>query len=240
MPGVPPKEITLDDVVAYAADLRAQRARFSNPAPANPAYRPFDKVWAPTDEEARAMVRRIGAEKAMRQIKYRAETSLDRIEIEDHLEKSRQARERSRRERERRDAEELSTGMTPGARISRALGELRVVAEGRAQNFGEIVKGGGDGRQAPINHGYDEYRKGCAIALHAARRIEGLLERARRSPLPPPKIANRDEQLRAMRGYSPEQVAIMAASQGLPRQIRERREKMGLDPETGDPQLKVA
>jgi hypothetical protein len=70
--------------------------------------------------------------------------------------------------------------------------------------------------------------------LALARRLENTLDRLRRSPLPPPKLADRDEQLRAFVGYTPEQIAQLDPRQGLPRQIRERRTALSLDEETGD------
>lgn len=228
------REPVLDDVLRYAAELRANRQQFKNPAASNPSYKPYDHVWAPSDEQARALVRRLGAPRALEDIKYRAQLSIDQLEIHEDIERRRLERERRRREQERRDREELAAGESPGTRINRALAALLVVAEGRAQNFGETINGGGEHAPAPIDHGDDEYARACHVALQAARRIEALQERAQRAPLPPPKVGNRDEQLRAMRGYSPEQVAVMAPVQGTPRQIRERREEMNLDPLTGD------
>lgn len=222
------------DVLEYAAELRANRQQFKNPSPSNPNFKPYEHVWAPSDSQARALVRRLGAPKALAQMEWRARASIEQLEIHEDIERRRVERERRRREQERQDREELANGESPGARINQALCALLVVAEGRAQNFAETINGGGEHAPAPIDHGDDAYQQGCAIALQAARRIEQLRDRAQRSPLPPEKAGSLDDQLRGMRGYTPEQVALMDPAQGLPRQIRERREKMNLDPQTGD------
>jgi len=229
------RQPTLDDCLAYGRELQAARMQFKNPSAANPHFKPYEYVWAPSDKDVRILVKRIGAERALAQMQYRAELSIKQLEVHEEVEKRRMDKERKRRERERLDAEEMSEKATPGERINRGLAELRVVAEGKAASMGDVIKGGGEVSPVPAAHGLDEYRKGRSVALQAARRIESMVERAKRSPLPPPKLADRDEQLRVgFRGYSPEQIAAMDPSQGLPRQIRERRDALGLDEETGD------
>lgn len=229
------RKATLEDCLAYGRELVANRQRFKNPSPTNPNFKPYEHVWAPSDADVRALVNRIGAPKALAQMEYRAQLSIKHLEIHEDLEQRRLERERRRRERERMDAEEMAEKVSPGERINLALGQLSVIAEGKAQSFGDVIKGGGEVSRMPESHGFDDYRKGRGIALQAARRLEAMVERAKRSPLPPPKLADRDEQLRqGFRGYSPEQIATMDPSQGLPRQIRDRRQALGLDEETGD------
>lgn len=229
------RQPTLDDCLAYGRELQANRQQFKNPSASNPHFKPYEYVWAPSDSQVRALVNRLGAIKALAQMQYRAEQSIKQLEFHEDVEKRRMERERKRRERERQDAEEMAEKASPGERINRGLAELRVVAEGKSGSMGDVIKGGGDVSPMPSSLGVDEYRKGRSVALQAARRIEAMVERAKRSPLPPPKLADRDEQLRVgFRGYSPEQIAAMDPSQGLPRQIRERRDALGLDEETGD------
>lgn len=229
------REPSLDDVLRYAQELRVNRQRFLNPASSNPQYRPYDHVWVPSDDYVRYYVRKCGPAKALAQIEYRAKLSLQHLERQEEIEAARLQDERRRREMERRDAEELRGAKSLGYRINAAISELALVAEGKAQSFGDVIKGQEGGSIVPQDDGFDDVRKATNIALRTVRRLEAMVERTKRSPLKPAKVSNRDEQLRQYRGYSPEQVAVMSqGSAGLPRQIRERREELGLDPETGD------
>lgn len=235
MPSVE-REPSLDDVLKYAQELRVNRQRFLNPSPSNPQYRPYDHVWVPSDDYVRYYVRKVGPAKALAQIEHRARLSLQHLERQEELEQARLAAERRRREMERRDAEELRGDKSLGYRVNAAIAELSLIAEGKAQSFGDVIKGKEGGSIVPEDDGFDDVRKATNIALRTVRRLEAMVERAKRAPLKPAKVSDRDEQLRQYRGYSPEQVAVMSqGSAGLPRQIRDRREELGLDPETGEP-----
>lgn len=234
MPAVE-QQITRDQVLAYAAELRAFAAGINNPSPANSNHRPYIHVWSPTDEYSRHLCRKLGPAKALAQLEYRAELAKRRLELEKDLEQARVERERKRRERERQEAEELSTLDAPGVRIDRALTQLGMIAGSKAMKIQPQVQGGVEApSRALLERNDEEHRKAIVAALQLARRLENTLERLRRSPLPPPKLADRDAQLRAFTSYTPEQIAQLDPRQGLPRQIRERREAMSLDPETGD------
>lgn len=229
------REPSLDDVLRYAHELRVNRERFKNPSPSNPQYRPYDHVWVPSDDYVRYYVRKVGPAKALAQIEHRAKLSLQNLERQEEIENARVQAERRRRDQERRDADELRGAKSLGYRINVAIAELALVAEGKAQSFGDVIKGKEGGSILPEDDGFDDVRKATNIALRTVRRLEGMVERSKRAPLKPAKVSDRDEQLRQYRGYSPEQVAVMSqGSAGLPRQIRERREELGLDPETGD------
>jgi hypothetical protein len=182
----------------------------------------------------RYYVRKVGPAKALAQIEHRAQTSIEHLERREQIEADRLEAERRRREMERRDAEELRGSRSLGYRINAAIAELALAADGKSQSFGDVIKGKEGGSIVPEDDGFDDVRKATNIALRTVRRLEAMVERQKRSPLKPATVSNRDDQLRQYRGYSPEQVAVMSqGSAGLPRQIRENREKLGLDPETG-------
>lgn len=234
MPSVE-QQVTRDQVLAYAAELRAHAAGINNPSPGNSNHRPYLQVWSPTDEYARYLCRKAGPAKALAQLQYRAELSIRQLDFERELDEAREQRERKRRERERRDSDELQKLDPPGIRIDRALTQLTMIAGGKTIKMEAQVQGGIEHPSRLLAERNDEEaRKALTAALGLARRLENTLDRLRRSPLPPPKLADRDAQLRAFLGYTPEQIAQLDPRQGLPRQIRERREALSLDPETGD------
>lgn len=229
------RQYTREDVLRYVKDLQDYAASLTNPAPENPNYRPYVQVWAPTREYGEHLIKKLGPTKAILQLEARADAAVRSITLQQEIDEARLDRERRRRALERRDENEGTMGLSPGARISRSLARLRVVSEGSTANLDSSTS---PSAEHPSRHLVDrrddEYRKARSIALQAARRIEGIVERATRTPLPPAKTGDRNSALRAMRGYSPEQVALMDPAQGLPRQIRERRAEMGLDEQTGD------
>lgn len=227
---------SLEDVRAYAAEQRTLANRISNPDPGNPSYRPYaGKQFAPTDEYARYLTNKLGPAAALETLRFRAEKSRDALKREEEEDRLRQERERARRDRERKDAEELEKA-TPGRRIDAALVSLQLVSSGSSATLDAEIRGSSEHpSRVLLSHDGHEYRRAISQALALARRLEHVLDRLRRSPLPPEEIADRDGELRAMAGYSPEEVAVMRPVQGLARQIRERREQLGLDPETGEP-----
>lgn len=234
MPSVE-QQVTADQVQAYGAELRAWAAGINNPDPGNSNHRPYVKVWSPTAEYCRYLTRKCGPAKAMLQLESRAEAAKRQLEFDAEMDKAREDRERKRRERERRDADELASKDAPGVRIDRALAQLAMIAGGKSLRMEAQVQGGVEHPSRLLAERNDEeHRKALSSALGLARRLENTLDRLRRSPLPPPKLADRDAQLKAFLGYTPEQIAQLDPRQGLPRQIRDRREALGLDPETGD------
>lgn len=232
---------SLEDVCAYAAELRIAAQQVTNPDPANPRYRPYvPYVWSPSDEYARYLSNKHGPAKALEHLRGRAEQAKADLRRQEEDDREREVRERRRREQERRDAEELADG-TPGRRIDAALIGLQLVSAGRTVTLDAEIRGSSEHpSRALLAHEGHEYLEAVAQALGLARKLERALERLRRSPLPPERVADPIERLRKMHGYSPEEVALMDPSQGLPRQIRENRAKIGLDPETGDPAGEIA
>jgi hypothetical protein len=228
------RKVTPEIVLEYAADLRRLAARANNPDPNNHLHRPFATSWSPSETYARYLIRKVGPAKALLSLEYRAEANQKALDREEEERQWKEAKERKRRNRERKDAEELAEA-SPGARIDAALVALQLTSAGSTSNLdGEIRSSSEPSSGVVPFHRGEEYSRALGLAVHLARKLERSLERVRRSPVPPPKIANRDEQLRALVAFSPEQIALMYSEQGLPRQIRERREALGLDPETGD------
>ena len=235
------QQVTADQVMAYAAELRAHAAGINNPSPGNAKHRPYLHVWSPTDEYARYLIRKVGPAKALEQLKFRAEQSVRQLALEKEIDAAREEQERKRREKDRRDAEELAHKDPPGVRIDRALIQLQMIAGGKTVKMEAQVVGGIDHPSRLLAERQDEeHRKALTAALGLARKLENTLDRLRRSPLPPPKLADRDAQLKAFLGYTPEQIAQLDPRQGLPRQIRERRQALGLDEETGDRLVEAA
>ena len=179
--------------------------------------------------------------KALEQLKFRAEQSVRQLALEKEIDAAREEQERKRREKDRRDAEELAHKDPPGVRIDRALIQLQMIAGGKTVKMEAQVVGGVEHPSRLLAERNDEeHRKALTAALGLARKLENTLDRLRRSPLPPPKLADRDAQLEAFLGYTPEQIAQLDPRQGLPRQIRERRQALGLDEETGDRLVEAA
>ena len=229
------QQVTADQVQAYGAELRAWAAGINNPDPGNSNHRPYAHVWSPTTEYCRYLIRKCGPAKAMLQLEARAEAAKSQLEFDAELDKAREDKERKRRERERRDAEDLEHKDSPGVRIDTAIAQLTMIAGGKTVKMESQVTGGIEHPSRLLAERNDEeLRRAVSAALGLARKLENTLDRLRRSPLPPPKLADRDEQLKAFLGYTPDQIAQLDPRQGLPRQIRERREALGLDEETGD------
>ena len=235
------QQVTAEQVQAYGAELRAWAAGINNPDPGNSNHRPYAQVWSPTTEYCQYLIRKCGPAKALLQLESRADAAKRQLEFDAELDKAREERERARRDRERRDADELEHKDTPGKRIDSALVQLQMIAGGKTVKMEAQVTGGVEHPSRLLAERNDEeLRKAVSAALGLARRLEHTLDRLRRSPLPPPKLADRDAQLKAFLGYTPEQIAQLDPRQGLPRQIRERREALGLDPETGDTLVQAA
>lgn len=229
------QQISAEQVHAYAAELRAWAAGINNPDPGNSNHRPYARVWSPTTEYCRYLIRKAGPAKAMAQLESRAEAAKRQLEFDAELDRAREDKERKRRERERQEAQELEHKDPPGRRIDSAIAQLQMIAGGKTVKMEAQVQGGVEHPSRLLAERNDEeLRRATSAALALARRLENTLDRLRRSPLPPPKLADRDEQLKAFLGYTPEQIAQLDPRQGLPRQIRERRQALGLDEETGD------
>lgn len=235
------RKVRREDVMRYAHELRVLAQRISSSDPMNSEHIPDVAVWSPSDEYASYLIRARGPARALEILRERAESAKRAVQFEVELREAKIDRERARRDRERRDAEELVSGLTPGARINRALAELQLLSEGATANLdGEIAGVVEHPSRVMMDKRADEYRKARALALGTARRLEAALERARRSPLPPRREGDRDQRLRELVDYSPDEVAKQDPEQGLPRQIRERRQALGLDQETGRPSGEAA
>jgi|LakMenEpi03Aug12_release.lakeMendotaPanAssembly.Ray.scaffolds.fasta_scaffold199292_4 hypothetical protein len=230
-----------EDVLAYAAELRVYAKSITSSDPTNPDHVPDVQVWSPSNEYAEYLVRARGPARALEILKDRAQSARKAVQLEVEMRSAQLDRERRRRDRESREAEELASGLSPGARINRALAELQLLSEGATANLdGEIPGVVEHPSRIMLDKREDEYRKARSLALATARKVESALDRARRSPLPPRRGGNRDERLAELVNFSPEEIAVMEPDQGLPRQIRDRRQALGLDEETGRPSGEAA
>jgi hypothetical protein len=222
--------------MAYAAELRVFAHQITSSDPANPNHVPGVECWSPSNDYCEYLIRERGPSRALEILRDRAESARSAVQREKEQVREKIERERARRERESREAEELSSGLSIGARIERALASLQVVSEGSTVRIdGEIVGTVEHPSKILADRRSDEYRKARGIALAVVHRLEAAVERSRRSPLPPVREGDRDARLRSYRNRMPEEIAKMDPEQGLPRQIAERRSALGLDPETGVP-----
>lgn len=222
--------------MGYVAELKVLAQRINSSDPANANHVPGVECWSPSNEYAECLIRDRGPARALEILRDRWESAQKAVKREVEQAEEKVRRERARRDREVREAEELTSGLSIGARIERALASLQVVSEGSTVRIdGEIVGKGEHPSRALSDRREDEYRKARGMALGTARRLEAAVERARRSPLPPVREGDRDARLRNYRNHDPEEIAKMDPEQGLPRQIRERRVELGLDAETGVP-----
>lgn len=231
-------DLEIADVLAFAAEQRRWRARIVNPE--SSSYVPFAAPSAPSDKRARNLCAEKGPAGAMAYLQLRAEANERDVKRQIKDDADRLVRERGRRRGEERDRQEMLTGVTPGARVDRALTDLRCIATGKASNLDRDRSTGKPSSVLLFDDGSDPVAPAVQKALRCARDLEAQVERLKRRQLPPPTMRNRDERLRGMHGYSPEQVAQADPEQGLPRQIRDRRSALSLDEETGDQILRAA
>lgn len=228
--------VSRDDVMRYADDLRVYARRITSSDPANPDHVPGVECWSPSNEYCDYLIRVRGPARALEILRERAESARSAVQREKEQAREKIERERKRRDRESSEAEELSSGLSIGARIERALAGLQVISEGSTGRIdGEIVGTVEHPSRILADRRSDEYRRARGIALATARRLEATVERCRRTPLPPVREGDRDVRLRNYRGFTPDEIPKMDPEQGTPRQIRERRLEFGLDEETGYP-----
>jgi hypothetical protein len=230
------RKASREDVLQYAAELRIYAQSITSSDPANPDHVPGVECWSPSNDYCEYLIRERGPSRALEILRDRAESARSAVQREKEQARDKIERERERRRREIREAQELSSGLSIGARIERALASLQIISEGSTVRIdGEIVGTVEHPSRALLDRRSDEYRKGRSMALAIANRLEAAVERARRTPLPPVREGDRDSRLRSYVNHAPSEIAKMDPEQGLPRQIAERRSELGLDPETGVP-----
>ena len=230
------RKASREDVLAYAAELRIYAQSITSSDPSNPDHVPGVECWSPSTDYCEYLIRERGPSRALEILRDRAESARRAVQREKDQAREKIERERERRRREIREAQEMSSGLSIGARIERALASLQVVSEGSTVRIdGQIPGTVEHPSRALLDKRGDEYRRARGLALATAHRLEAAVERARRTPLPPVREGDRDARLRNYLNHKPDEIAKMDPEQGLPRQIRERRVELGLDAETGVP-----
>jgi hypothetical protein len=227
-------DIGEDDVLEYAREITRFAERVRNPDPANEHYVPFVEPWHPTVKAVHQTIKRVGVEKAMEWLRVRAEASKRDIARAKEQDQFRAEHERKRREKARIEERMLSDELAPGRRIDRALSRLQMLSETEAANLEPHIKGSEHPSAVLSDAHTDEFRKARSAALSCARKLEQTLDSYRFRLLPPKLQGSIDDRLKKLAGYAPDVVARLDPEQGLPRQIIERREALGLDAITGE------
>lgn len=227
-------DLEIDDVLEYAREIARFAERVRNPDPTNEHYVPFVEPWAPPIESVRHTVRRVGVEKAMEWLQIRAEASKRDIQRAKEQDVFRAEHERKRREKHRDEQRMLNDELAPGFRIDRALSKLQMLSETQAANLEPHIRGTEHPSRVLSDAHSDEFRKARSDAFRCAQKLEAILDRHRYRMLPPKLQGSIDDRLKKLNGYTPDVVARLDKEQGLPRQIMERRQALGLDEITGE------
>lgn len=226
--------IGIDDVLEFARELTRFAERVRNPDPANEHYVPFVEPFSPNIKTVRNVCYSRGPEAAMEWLQVRADASKRDIQRAKEQDAFRAEHERKRREKHRAEERMLSDELAPGSRIDRALCKLQLLSETQAVNLEPHIRGSDHPSRILSDAHSDEFRKARSAALACARKLEAMLDSHRYRLLPPKLQGSVDNRLKKLAGYAPDVVARLDPEQGLPRQIMERREALGLDPITGD------
>lgn len=227
-------DLEIDDVLEYAREIARFAERVRNPDPANEHYVPFVEPWSPAIKTVRNVCSSRGPEAAMEWLRLRAEASKRDIARAKEQDQFRAEHERKRREKARVEERMLSDELAPGFRIDRALAKLQLLSETQAANLEPHIRGSEHPSRILSDAHSDEFRKARSAALACCRKLEATLDSYRYRLLPPKLQGSVDDRLKKLAGYAPDVVARLDPEQGLPRQIIERREALGLDPITGD------
>ncbi|CAB4173190.1 hypothetical protein UFOVP952_42 [uncultured Caudovirales phage] len=221
-------------MLEFARAIARFAERVRNPDPANEHYVPFVEPWAPSVQAVHHTIRRVGVEKAMEWLVTRAEASKRDIARAKEQDQFRAEHERKRREKARVEERMLSDELAPGRRIDRALSKLQLLSETSAANLEPHIRGSEHPSRILSDAHNDEFRKARSSALACCRKLEATLDSYRYRLLPPKLQGSIDDRLKNLVGYAPDVVALLDPEQGLPRQIMQRREALGLDPITGE------
>jgi len=227
-------EIEIDDVLEYAREIARFAERVRNPDPANEHYVPFVEPWSPAIKTVRNVCAARGPEAAMEWLRLRAEASKRDIARAKEQDQFRAEHERKRRAKERDEQRMLNDELAPGFRIDRALAKLQLLSETQAANLEPHIRGSEHPSRILSDAHSDEFRKARSAALACCRKLEATLDSYRYRLLPPKLQGSVDDRLKKLAGYAPDVVARLDPEQGLPRQIMERREALGLDAITGE------
>jgi hypothetical protein len=227
-------DLEIEDVLEFAREITRFSERVRNPDPANEHYVPFVEPFTPNIKTVRNVCSARGPVLAMEWLQVRFDASKRDIQRAKEQDAFRAEHERKRREKHRVEERMLSDELAPGRRIDRALCRLQLLSETQAANLEPHIRGSEHPSRVLSDAHTDEFRKARSSALACARKLEATLDSYRYRLLPPKLQGSLDDRLKRLAGYAPDVVALLDTEQGLPRQIMQRREALGLDPITGD------
>ena len=227
-------DLEIDDVLEYAREIARFAERVRNPDPTNEHYVPFVEPFNPAIKTVRNVCYSRGAEAAMEWLQIRADASKRDIQRAKEQDAFRAEHERKRREKHRDEQRMLNDELAPGFRIDRALSKLQLLSETQAANLEPHIRGTEHPSRVLSDAHSDEFRKARSDAFRCAQKLEAILDRHRYRMLPPKLQGSIDDRLKKLNGYTPDVVAQLDKEQGLPRQIMERRQALGLDEITGE------
>lgn len=222
------KAVTVAAVVKLAADLRrnAEQRRRSDP---------YYRGHEPTEAAARKLSNRIGPEAALQHMRREA-ADVD-AEYRDQQRRS----EQTRRDHDRLRADSLTelrrlrSKMNLLERIAAVRNELAVIPDAPAAQLGGPTISGTKEAPTPPRVA-DPLSRVDGILLRAVESAERVADEAtgriRTGASKPP--ADDVEQLRALAGMTPDEVARVNPALGAPSRIRTLRRAMSVDPETGE------
>jgi hypothetical protein len=200
---------TIKAVVAYAARLRAEKERVTNPD--LPGYDPYANPYALSDDAAKKLVTRkraellepFGRNPTEKQLEEASRRAPEKALFEINWRVARRERERTEgdKQRDRSDAKlakvhhkarerRESTGLTMGQRIDAAIATLACAGNGQTSTLdpNKVTTGERDDMNGTNpNTGTPAFpgtpvAEAVAIARKAAREIEALYDDYRRSP----------------------------------------------------------
>lgn len=162
-------------VKAVLQEAQRLRDRAIKERQADPWARPYD----PSDSAARTLSQTIGPERAILELRRRADDA--RQEYREECEQAERARKRHVRRMRLHEAEQRQrrSGMTLGARLDEVLGHLALISDARASNFEAPVRQGKPGARILTGNG-DLYGSSRQQAVLLIAKLEDKLVEGRR------------------------------------------------------------
>lgn len=162
-------------VKAVLAEAERLRLRASKERQGDPWARPYD----PTDSAARTLSQQLGPERAILELRRRADDA--REEYREQTELAERARKRHVRRQKIHEAEtrQRRSGMTPGQRLDEVLREMSLVSDAPAGVVERSVSQGKPGSKELQSHG-DRFGSARQEALLLIAKLEDRLEEGRR------------------------------------------------------------
>lgn len=226
---------TTADAVEYARSLRADAEMRKNPDPSNPEYLPYYEPYAPSDDVAYKLCSNTDPDTAIEIMVARWSEKMAEYQGSLAADLDRERRERKRRQREREERRIAQHGKSLGSLVDELLAALQLLSETSAAPLGGRVSGNVEHPSRLLRDLHDdEFRRGQETVRLCIQALERDVEAIRLKALPLVALEP-DERLRAYKGMTPYQVAIADRDQGNAKRVRESRERLGLDPETGYP-----